>query len=210
MTQCSGKFQAAIVLCQHLDPLAWTFDLQRRPRLSGKCLSLILSLIRTLHLILVRRGIMDDSIHLDPIHLHHTDRPDETFCFVLVHRFSSCLQRACFSERLLLPVLKNPLHACREQYNMLRFRWEWESFISVAVRFCTEAEVVTCKEIAREKREFESQEAQAGAKWAAKSTKRAKGPSYQGTSFCYQHRQGARDAACSGSFQTTHTLSGKK
>ena len=34
------------------------------------------------------------------------------------------LQRACLSERHLLPVLKIPLRACREQYSMLRFRCE--------------------------------------------------------------------------------------
>ncbi len=141
MRGCLGKFQAATILCQYLDPLAWTFDLQRRPRLSGKCLSLILSLVRTLHLVLVRRGIMYDSIHLDPIHLHYMDRPDQTFCFVLVHRFSSCLQRACFAERLLLPVLKNPLHACREQYSMLRFRWEWESLLPHSFQVASEANI---------------------------------------------------------------------
>ena len=112
------------MLRQYLDPLAWAFDLYRHPRLSGKCLSLILSLVRALHLVLVRSGIMYDSIHLNPIHLHHVDRQGDPFCFVFVHRFSSCLQRAYLSEGLLLPVLKNPLSARREQYSMLGFRWE--------------------------------------------------------------------------------------
>jgi hypothetical protein len=72
---CSGKFQAATVLRQYLDPLAWAFDLQCRPRLPGKRLSLVLSLVRTVHLILGSGGIICDSIHLDPTHMHHADRP---------------------------------------------------------------------------------------------------------------------------------------
>jgi hypothetical protein len=82
---------------------------------------------------------MYDLVYLDPIHLHHADRPGEALGFVLIHRFSSCLQRACYSERLLLPVLKNPLHACRKQYSMLRFKWEWESLIPHSFQVASEA-----------------------------------------------------------------------
>src|SRR6266487_4933282 len=61
------------MLRQYIDPLAWAFYLQRRPRLPGKRRSLVLLLILTLHFIRVSGGIICDCAHPDPIHLHHAD-----------------------------------------------------------------------------------------------------------------------------------------
>ncbi len=122
MTYCLGKFQATTMLRQYIDPLAWAFYLQRRPRLPGKRRSLVLLLILTLHFIRVSGGIICDCAHPDPIHLHHADRPGQALGLVLIHRFVSSFQRAYLPERLMLTMLKNPPRARQEQYSMLGVR----------------------------------------------------------------------------------------
>jgi len=128
-TGCLRKFQATTMLSQDIDPLAWAFDLQCRPRLPGRCLSLVRLLILTLHLIGVSDRIKCNSAYLDPIHMQHADCPGQTLGFVLIHRFVSSIQRAYFPERLIFTMLKNSLHARLEQYSMLGMRRKGESLI---------------------------------------------------------------------------------
>jgi len=60
---CLRKLQAATMVCQQIDPLAGAFYQKRRPRLPGMEQSLLRLLIFTLHLVLVRCGIMFHSTH---------------------------------------------------------------------------------------------------------------------------------------------------
>src|SRR6266700_1808270 len=94
------------MLRQYIDPLAWAFDLQHCPRLPGKRLPLVLLLILTLHLIGVSGGIIYGLVHLDPIHMHHADRPGQALGLVLIHRFVSSFQRAACRKDSCSPCSK--------------------------------------------------------------------------------------------------------
>src|SRR5215471_10483850 len=100
LTACVGEFQATTMLREYIDPLAWTFYMQYRPRLPRKRLSLVLSLIRALYLILACGGIMYDLVHLDPIHMHHADRASRGAQLRPYPSVQLLLKRTCYSEKL--------------------------------------------------------------------------------------------------------------
>src|SRR5215472_12590551 len=70
---------------EDLDPLPRACNPQGGPRRSGMEQSCVQVFLLTLHLILIREGMIFHSTHLDPIPLQPSDGPGEAFGFVLVH-----------------------------------------------------------------------------------------------------------------------------